>query len=46
MLTLFLVLKTYKKTNDLVSEFKNMYPDVGKSDGPTKAKRARKIKET
>ncbi|XP_024869472.1 ATP-dependent DNA helicase II subunit 1-like [Temnothorax curvispinosus] len=37
-------LKTYKKTADLVPEFKNMY--ISKSDGPTKAKRARKNKET
>lgn len=46
MLTLFLVSKTRKKINDLVPEFKNMYSDIDKSDGPTKAKRARKNKET
>ncbi|XP_011860011.1 PREDICTED: ATP-dependent DNA helicase 2 subunit 1-like [Vollenhovia emeryi] len=39
-------LRTYKKTTDLTPEFKNMYPDTSKSDGPTKAKRVRKTKET
>jgi len=42
----FSVLKAYKKTADLVPEFKNIYLNMSKSDGPTKAKRARKNKET
>lgn len=45
MPTSFSVLKTYKKTTDLVPEFKKMYPDMSKSDGPTKAKRTRRNKD-
>lgn len=45
MPTSFSVLKTYKKTADLVPEFKKMYPDMSKSDGPTKAKRTRRNKD-
>ncbi|XP_011698610.1 PREDICTED: X-ray repair cross-complementing protein 5-like [Wasmannia auropunctata] len=38
--------EAYKKTADLVPEFKKMYPDLSYFDGPTKAKRARKNKNT
>ncbi|XP_072747337.1 X-ray repair cross-complementing protein 6 [Anoplolepis gracilipes] len=37
--------ETCKKTADLIPEFKDMYPNIS-NDGPTKAKRARKSKET
>lgn len=39
-------LKTYEKTADLVPELKRMYSDIIKPDGPTRAKRAKKNKET
>ncbi|XP_012216542.1 X-ray repair cross-complementing protein 6 isoform X2 [Linepithema humile] len=35
-------LKAYKKAADLMPEFKNMYPDINRSDGPSKAKRPKK----
>ena len=37
--------KTYEKTVDLMPEFKDMYPNIDKSDGPSKAKRAKKSKK-
>ncbi|GAB1868370.1 ATP-dependent DNA helicase 2 subunit 1 [Camponotus japonicus] len=36
---------TCEKTIDLMPEFKDMYPNINKSDGPPKAKRAKKSKK-
>lgn len=37
--------KTREKTADLVPVFKDMYPNISQSDGPSKAKRAKKSKK-
>jgi len=42
---LFPVKATCEKTIDLMPEFKDMYPNINKSDGPPKAKRAKKSKK-
>ncbi|XP_011632091.1 X-ray repair cross-complementing protein 6-like isoform X1 [Pogonomyrmex barbatus] len=38
-------MKTYKKTIDLMPEFKNIFFNMSPSDGPTRAKRAKKTKK-